>query len=202
MILWLSDQQLYGGHMCTIIVSRIKQFGTTVNGARFEVFPLLIPVEGKLQYLRYHFGFERQKEVDMRIQVRSNPFLTRNLVIPRSVKQGIAAFLNSYHTQQDDSFDCYAFVNSVYNMPTHKVPRMNEFWDTARVWSRVRAGDAVFFVNDDIGCFYHAAIYIGSGRYLSVLGAGGGLEVAKLKDMRRDFEAPHVLLARPKTVTA
>lgn len=60
-------------------------------------------------------------------------------------------------------------------------------------------GEVYFFTSGE-NHFHHAAIYIGAGLFISIYGAGGDLEVSSLKDMRRDYRAKHVLVAKPRSL--
>jgi cell wall-associated NlpC family hydrolase len=74
---------------------------------------------------------------------------------------------------------------------------MFDHWLTKRLWYRPKYGSVVFLIKGEHN-FRHAAIYIGRGLYISVWGAGGDLEIASLKSMKKDFEANRVEIATPR----
>jgi hypothetical protein len=124
-------------------------------------------------------------------------FFPKKMRVPTEVKAAMLNFLRRYHAKQDITFDCYAFANLVKGMDTHKVPYMFKYWETCALPWRLRSGSVVFFLSGE-NHFHHAAVYLGSGLYISVWGAGGDLEIATLKSMKRDFGAERAVLAIPK----
>lgn len=118
------------------------------------------------------------------------------LPLPEGVKAAVLAFMRKYHGREDMAFDCYAFANLVRGVRPHKVRELLLHWRLRTLPRRPVAGTVVFLTS---GCdhFHHAAVYLGSGLYLSVWGAGGTFEVATLKDMMRDFGATKPRAAHP-----
>ncbi len=179
--------------MLTIKTGSLKQFIVDVNGLRFNVYQVIVCDEnGKIQHLQDCTNFVALKEIEI---ISRRWCLTRKLNISLSIKQGIVKFLNCYHAQQKLFFDCYSFVNMVYGVKQHKKKFLKDFWNIKPYRWRSKVGDVIFLVNKKENYFYHAAIYIGFGLYISAYGAGGDLEISTLKDMRKDFGAERVLKA-------
>ncbi len=179
--------------MLTMKTGPLKQSIIDVSGLRFSVYQVIACDEnGKTQYLQDCTNFVALKEIEI---IARRWCLTRKLNINLRTKQGIVKFLNHYHAQQKLFFDCYSFVNMVYGVNQHKTKFLKDFWDTKQYRWRSRVGDVIFLVDKKQNYFYHAAIYIGFGLYISAYGAGGDLEVSTLKDMRKDFGAELVLTA-------
>lgn len=139
--------------------------------------------------------YEPSRELrDVEIVLR-NGLYGRRLSLPPELKDAIVHFLRKYHAKQNTSFDCYAFVNMVKGVEAHKVYCMHGFWKVTPKPRHVPVGSVIFLCSETH--FYHAAVYIGFGLYISVYGAGGDLEVATLKDMKRDSRATMVYFAQP-----
>lgn len=180
--------------MVTIYVSPRNQQITTVDGSHMTV---------KVVFVREADGFVSLQDFKPPFDVNelrfvlSRRFFSRNLSLSSEVKTALCTFLRDYHTKQDISFDCYAFANLVKGIKAHKVPYMLNYWEIRILPWRLRAGSIVFFLSD-MNHFHHAAVYLGSGLYVSVWGAGGDLEVATRKSMKCDYGAQHVVLAIPR----
>jgi hypothetical protein len=129
--------------------------------------------------------------------VLAKRFFCWKFQLPTDLKEAMLDFLRHYHTKQNLEFDCYAFVNLVKGVEVHKVPYTLKYWDTKPLPWRLSMGSVVFFQSGE-SHFHHAAVYIGFGLYVSVWGAGGDLEVATLRSMKRGFCAQRVVLAQPK----
>lgn len=123
----------------------------------------------------------------------------KQIKVEGAVEKAVIAHLRLYHAKQDLNFDCYAFANLVRDVSKHKVKYMKAYWDTSVLTRKPKSGDVVFLVNMEDTTFYHAAIYLGMGLYLSVWGCGGDMEVATLKDMKIGFRAEKVFLATPRS---
>lgn len=178
--------------MLTIYVSPRNQEITTVDGSKMTV---------KGTYVREVSGFISLQDLkpssdlnDVEIVLMSR-FFQKKLNLKENIKKAVLLFLQNYHAKQDISFDCYAFANLVRGVKLHEVPYMLKFWNISSVPLRKRAGSVIFLISDER--FHHAAIYIGSGLYISVWGAGGDLEITTLSSMKRDFKAEKVVLAEP-----
>lgn len=180
--------------MLTIYVSPCDQQITTVDGSRMTVKAVFVREAGGFVSLQ---DFEPPFDLDELRFVLTRRFFPRNLCVPDKVKTAAHTFLRNYHAKQDISFDCYAFANLVKGMEAHKVPYMLKYWETHSLPWRLRVGSVVFFLSG-VNHFHHAAVYLGSGLYISVWGAGGDLEVATLKSMKRDYRAERVVLAIPR----
>lgn len=119
------------------------------------------------------------------------------LNVPEQLENIVIRFLREFHAKQHSCCDCYAFANVANGIKLHRVSRLLRYWELRPRPTSIGAGNVVFLTSGQM--FRHAAIYIGSGLYISVYGAGGDLEVSTLKDMQRDFEANVVHLALPRT---
>lgn len=185
--------------MLTIIVGPVKETIITVDGKKFRVYPILIEEDNELRYLQNRLDFAGVKEVEIFAVRWFLPFRAFRLKLTPEVTKGIMEFLHRYHTKQNLFFNCYSFVSLVCGVEwSHGQGLWRKFWNIkpCRWWCRV--GDVVFLVNHERKHFHHAAIYIGLGLYLSVYGGGGDLEVATLKDMKRDYRAKDVVLVVPR----
>lgn len=183
--------------MLTIYVSPRDQQITTVNGTLMTVKAVFVREAGGFISLQ---DLKPPSDLDDLELVLVLRFFTKKIRLPADVKTAMLDFLRSYHAKQDISFDCYAFANLVKGAWSHKVPYMLKHWDTRVLPWRPRVGSVVFFLSGE-NHFHHAAVYIGAGLYISVWGAGGDLEIATLKSMKRDFGAERAVLAQPKRAT-
>lgn len=180
--------------MVTIYVSPREIPITTVDGSHMTVKMVLVHEAGSFISLQ---DWEPPTELhDVKI-VYVRRFCSKRLKIPQNVKGAILHFLSTYHAKQDITFDCYAFVNLVRGVEVHKVPYMLKYWRTRPLPRVLPLGSIVFFESGE-NRFHHAAIYLGQGLYISVWGAGGDLEIAALKSMKRDYGAERVVFAQPK----
>lgn len=123
--------------------------------------------------------------------------LKRRLLVTSGLENAVAVYLRRYHMKQDLRFDCYAFANLSQGIRRHRVKYLRRYWKMHPLQETPIPGSVVFLVNDSEGHFYHAAVYLGMGLYISVWGAGGDIEVATLKDMKRGFETNEVFCATP-----
>ena len=183
--------------MLTILVSRFKVNIITVDGRNCQVQGAFVERNGHFVHMRACESFPDIAAVEI-VVMRWRRFWT--LMIPMRVQESVIAFLRQYHGKCDLSFDCYAFVNLVWGIPQHKVIDAQTHWKTRPywLWSRPRPGDVVFLLNEELNFFYHAAVYLGMGLYLSVYGAGGDLEITSLRDMKRAFGAAYTRFAQPR----
>ncbi len=165
----------------------------TFDGQPMTIKPILVEVEGRFISHRDWKPPPDVSEIDMVVagKMREIP-----LPLPGDVAQGILHHLKYFHGRQDNSFDCYAFANLVKGVPQHRMPYMLLHWHKRHLPWRVPIGSVVF-LESGATRFHHAAIYLGRQLYLSVWGAGGDLEIATLKTMKRDFDAERVMLAHP-----
>lgn len=120
------------------------------------------------------------------------------------VERAVSRFLETWHTLIDESYDCYAFVNDVYDLPRHRVNRFHEHWELYPFHEEgLHIGNVVFLTTPHAlagrDMFHHAAVYLGDGLYISVYGAGGHLEIASLRDMKVSYRAKEVYIAVPFT---
>lgn len=185
--------------MLTILVSRFKQEITTVDGSVMPVQAVFVPHgEDDFRLLRTRDTFSGIGSIEI-VLMRWHRLW--RLKTPERLQRGVVECLERYHAMQDLSFDCYGFVNLVCGVKPHRPIDGHQFWETKPLyrWSRPTVGEVVFLVNEAHDFFYHAAIYIGFGLYISVYGAGGDLEVASLSDMKKGYGAKYTLRARPRT---
>lgn len=181
--------------MLTIYVSPRDQQITTVDGVRMIVKEVFVRGAGGFVSLQ---DLEPPSDLNDLELVLVRRFFLKRIRIPADAKVAMLEFLRSYHAKQDISFDCYAFANLVKGVEAHKVPYMLKYWELRSLPWLVRPGSIVFFLSGE-DHFHHAAVYIDSGLYLSVWGAGGDLEIATLKAMKRDYGAERIALAVPKS---
>jgi hypothetical protein len=179
--------------METIYVSPHDVPITTVDGCQMSVKLVLVSEAGGFISIQ---DWEPPTELDDVEIVLVRKFRPKRFQLPHNVKQAILHFLQRYHAKQDISFDCYAFANLVRGAEVHKVPYMLKYWNKKPKPWFVPIGSIVFFESGE-NQFHHAAVYIGHGLYISVWGAGGDLEIATLKTMKRDYGAERVVLAEP-----
>lgn len=180
--------------MLTIYVSRRDNDIVTTDGCLMTVKRAFVSKGNSfvsLQDLEVTCGLD---DVELVFVKR---FFQKTISIPSNVRLAILEFLRNYHSRQDISFDCYAFANLVMGVDKHKVPFMLRYWDIYSLPWRLSPGSIVFFLGYG-NLFYHAAVYLGSGLFISVWGAGGDLEISTLRSMKKDFGAQIVLLAVPK----
>jgi len=176
-----------------IVVTPNKERITFVDGKTMTVYQTVIKREGKVCRLRECKDFANVRKADIIVLRRAQPFIGLQLNLTPQIKKGIVKVLNRYHRKQKLSFSCYQFVNLVYGVNRRYGTKWwKMFWKVETSHKRRKVGDVVFLVDHAENMFYHSAIYIGFGLYLSVYGAGGDLEVATLKDMMRGFDAKDV----------
>lgn len=121
----------------------------------------------------------------------------KRMIVDERIKKAVILHLQRYHAKRDMEFDCYAFANLVRGIPSHKVKYMRRYWNTKLLTRRPRGGEVIFLVNMEDTTFYHAAVYLGMGLYISVWGAGGDIEIATLQDMKIGFNAEKVFVSTP-----
>jgi hypothetical protein len=179
--------------LLTIYIDRRPQSIITADGSHMTVCGMHVRDAEGLCNLRDCEIFPTLSEVKFVIQNR--PFF-KKLHLPPDLKTAIVSFLQSKHAKQDIKFDCYTFANSVKGIEPHKITYMLRYWETSPNPKKISAGVIVFFTSGR-NSFHHAAIYLGVDLFISVYGAGGDLEVSRLEDMKRDFQAKHILVASP-----
>ncbi len=172
----------------------------TADRKRMKAFPMLIHTEGVLGVMQEQEEFGDIKGIEIMILKKYLPFLTLRAKLTKALEEAILIFLRTYHAKLDMLFDCYAFTNLLAGIPQHNKLFLLNHWRLKRLGWWHKAGDVVFLLGRDPLVFKHSAVYIGWGLYISVYGAGGDLEISTLKDMRRDYEASRVLLAKPISV--
>lgn len=187
--------------MLTIIISRTKEKIETADGRSWTVNKMLLKDGDSLCSFQERKTFTNVTAV--RFALKKGTYRIESLRVNEKIRIAVSKFLNEYHGKQDLNFDCYAFVNLICDVEPHKVKDMDAYWVTRPSAVRPKDGEIIFLVTPDGpkekgSSFHHAAIHIGKGLYLSVLGAGGDLEVAGLEDMKREFGSSEVLSATPR----
>jgi hypothetical protein len=165
-------------------------------GSQVTHFPLLIQKERKLVPL---------DEVSVSEVGQVKVFIKRwygwhKLHLPIELEQVITQFLNYYHNELHEGFDCYSFVTLAASLPIHEKLFLKAFWKTEHIPpDRVAGYRIIFLVNENDHHFAHAAIHIGQGYFLSVQGAGGRLSVSRLSDLQTQYcDCPDLLVATPR----
>ncbi len=179
--------------METIYVSPRDMPIITVDGYRMSVKIALVYEAGDFISLQDWKPPPEMNDIEIVLVRRFRP---KRFQLPHNVRQAVLHFLKHYHSKQDIMFDCYAFANLVKQVEVHEVPYMLKYWKKKPKPWFIPTGSVVFFESGE-DRFHHAAVYIGHGLYISVWGAGGDLEVATLKSMKRDYGAERVMLAEP-----
>jgi len=181
--------------MLTIYVSPRDQRITDVTGHSATV---------KGTFVREGDGFKSLQDLRPSLEftdvefVYNRRFLPKTIHLNGEVRSAVVTFLRDYHAQQDISFDCYAFAGLIKGVERNDKSLLHLHWTLYFPFLGVRPGDVIFLLSGRNN-FHHAAVYLGSGLYLSVWGAGGDLEVATLKSMMRDLMATKLRIARPRT---
>ena len=181
--------------MLTIIVGPKKQNIVTADGKNMRVYPLLVMEDGMLRCFQERLNYGVVEDVEVLVMRWFLPFGLIRLRLELDILSGIVEFLHDQHAKENKAFDCYSFAALVRGLKQHSKAYLREVWDFHRPRVLPRVGDIVFFLSDKRKCFHHAAVYIGSGLYLSVYGAGGDLEVSTFKDMKKDYGADEVVRA-------
>lgn len=169
----------------------------TDDGLVMPVREILTQQRGEIKAVQEFTTFDDLDEVQI---VFTWWILRHRLRTDAGVEQAIITHLKLYHAKRDMDFDCYAFANLVRGVPKHPVKYMRRYWDTHVLVGKPRPGDVVFLVNIEDTTFYHAAVYVGMGLYVSVWGCGGDIEFATLKDMKIGFNAQKVFVATPRSL--
>ena len=180
--------------MLTIFVSQKDITISDVNGFIARVRNTIVKEGDRYINLQDSKPFQEYEDVEIVLMGR---FFKWRLCLTEELKAAVKLFMSKYHAQQNLEVDCYAFATMVKRVEFHKAHSMFNYWLTKRLWHRPRYGSIVFLIKSEHN-FRHAAIYIGRGLYISVWGAGGDLEIASLKSMKKDFEADRVEIATPR----
>ncbi len=183
--------------MLTIVVPSRKIRTMTADGSVMAVRPMLVKRDGRLKHLQEQITFSSLDRI--RLVLRTRWKYKRFPRIDR-VEEALKQFLSTHQIQGDLFFDCYAFVNMVHGIKSHRFGEMSCYWKPTPETQEPFLGDVAFLFGraKDGWHFRHAAIYIGFKSYLSVYGAWGDLEISTLKDMKRDFCATKAIHVRPR----
>lgn len=185
--------------MLTILISPFLSTIPTADHQTVRIYPLVIQKKRAAILLNTHQDLGDVRRIKL-FRYQKKPALRKiPLNLPLHVRKGIIRFLMSYHAKQDMAFDCYKFTNLVGGIERHEKLLGRTYWRTLPCPKRLQKGDIVFLMNCEGNHFHHAAVYLGFGLYLSVYGAGGGLEVSRLRNMMKDFGATSVFLAKSRT---
>ena len=120
----------------------------------------------------------------------------KQIVLEPHVNKALEYYFKKYHKKSTLDFDCYAFVNRIERIESHKVRNLYAYWVT-RPLKRPRRNDIILLLNLEKKMFRHAAIYLGHGIYLSVYGGGGDIELATLQDLKQTFGPSEVFVGKP-----
>ena len=183
--------------MLTIFVGPKNEIVQTADGSLMRVYPMFEKEGGRLVHIQKRTDYSDIKEVEFFFVWRPLPFVAFKKKLTVELQKAIVDFLHLYHAK-GTPFSCWSFTCLYRNVHTSsELPRSwRNLWQVRRRLLK-RAGDVIFLTNQDPKRF-HAAVYLGWGRYLSVYGVGGDLEVSTLRDMRRDFEINEVLNVVPR----
>lgn len=183
--------------MISLYVGSKKGFIYDTDGVPFKVLPVYYKKNGEMLELRLSTSLPPLDDAQIFFQWWKY-FIP--LPIPQRLKDSILDFLAENHLVCDCSFDCYSFACTYADVPLHGKEDLKDYWSLTTFRFRPRVGDVIFLLSDQENGytqFHHAAIYLGFGKYLSVLGGGGQFEVATLQDMKRDFHAKSIYIAIP-----
>ena len=182
--------------MLTIFVGPKKEIVQTTDGNLMRVYPMLVKEGGQLVHMQKSTDYRDIKEVELFVVLRPLPFVAFKKKLTAELQKAIVDFLHFSHAK-GTSFSCWNFACLYCGTHTSsELPRgWRNLWQVRRRLFK-RAGDVVFLTNRDPKRF-HAAVYLGWGRYLSVYGVGGDLEVSTLRDMHRDFETSQIFNVVP-----
>lgn len=133
--------------------------------------------------------------------------------LPPLLQQNFLAFLRS--GRPDPAFCCFDFISSLFG--TYTPATVNSFdigaW-TITEWNEAKLaiGDVVAMITHAAclheepqterslgGRWKHAALYLGTGLYLSLMGRKGPLMVTTMEHLKRGYETDHVLALNMRT---
>ena len=179
-----------------IVIGRRQMTIVTTDGLQMRVRPLYVRKEGVYKRLHECNQFDDLSTIKIVLKGRWGKIsrIPRNALLEKALR----IYLQSYHTRAPMSFDCYAFVNLVQDVTTHKVAYMHAFWDIEQLRRKPEVGDILFLGDFKEHFFMHAVVYIGLGLCISVYGGGGDIEVSTIADMKRELNAKDVFIARQK----
>jgi ADP-heptose:LPS heptosyltransferase len=181
--------------MLELFIKPERETIITRDNMQFRVYPFVFSKNGKLHDFR---ACNLAEINDIKFTIVFSQKTKKSLKIHPVIKNGIIKAINLHHNKKDLLFDCYAFTNLVFEIEQHKILDMKKFWRTKPRRFFLSVGDVIFLTNKADSSFYHSAIYIGYGLYISIYGAGGDLEISCLNDMKYDFEkAKKILIAKP-----
>lgn len=184
--------------MLSLYIGSNKVWIQDTSGSTFQVFPVYYKKDKEVHELRLSNSLPLLDDVEIFFQWWR--YFIRLPVSPE-LRTAILNFMLFKHIPQNDSYDCYSFACEYAKVGAHNKRHLFDFWKLKPLKRRPKVGQVIIMfarpAENNIH-FSHAAIYLGFGRYLSVWGGGGQLEVATLKDMKRDFKAPLVFLGTPR----
>ena len=156
-----------------------------------------VDTKGKFIPLPEHGGDQQP----VRIALARGLYWTRELSVPIGIRRTLAEFLTWVHPTRDDQFDDYFFVTWLHRLSPHDFSDLHRFWDVSHCrqifFPFIRAGDVFFFTGDE-DIFCKAALYIGAGLCMSVDEIDHTLFVSTIHDIKRDYGAKYIFIARPK----
>lgn len=180
--------------MLTIFVGRKDIPLSDVTGFTARVRTAVVKEEGKYVSLQDSQPFQEYDDIEIALTGR---LITWRLHLTSELKEAIKLFMRTHHAQQNLEVDCYAFANLVKGVVPHDKAHLLRFWRVKKLLGKPTLGSVVFFVKGQ-NHFRHAAVYIGRGLCISVWGAGGDLEIASLRSMKKDFDADRIEIAVPR----
>ncbi len=185
--------------MLSLYIGSIMGTIEDTSGLTFQVLPVYYKKDGKFKELRLSTDLPVLDDVE--IYFRWWRYFIR-LPVSAKLRVSILNFMLFKHVVEDSTFDCYSFACEYAKVPQHNKHWLWGAWVLEPLWWwHLKAGDVVFLFSSpekNSLRFHHAAIYLGFGRYLSVWGGGGQLEVATLRDMKRDFGAKKAYVVTPR----
>jgi hypothetical protein len=116
--------------------------------------------------------------------------------MPKNINQGVQRYL-SFSLRKRKKTSCLEFVGMIADITYH--PGYGYMWQTAQELPKkathtLPAGSYVLLSHTP-GRSRHAAVSIGHGLYLAVLGMGGSLAVMDMRQMQRCYPGCAVLQA-------
>lgn len=181
--------------MLTIVVGPRKENIETADKKNMRVYPLLIEEGNKFRCFQERTDYKTVGDVEILAIRWFLPFRALRLKLSPEIKKSVVEFLRQYHAKRCVDFDCYSFAVLVRGLKQHSKSYLWGLWNFRRPRLFPQVGDIVFLLSENRQRFHHAAVYIGWGLYLSVYGSGGDLEIATLKDMKKDYGAEDIVRA-------
>lgn len=185
--------------MLSLYIGTQKGMIEDTSGLTFKVLPVYYKKDGEYKELRLSTDLPVLDDVEIYLEWWRYAI---RLPVSAKLRTAILNFMLFKHVVEDSSYDCYSFACEYAQVLPHNKQHLWKHWLLKPLrFQWLKAGDVVFLFSSPVKKhirFSHACIYLGFGRYLSVWGGGGQLEVATLPDMKRDFNAKKVYLVTPR----